>query len=583
MDNKEFPEQEELLLPESDAPSYEDDALPEGDLLLMDTAPEADEPLQQEMLPLFPAEPAAVEASQYEEPPMSDDAFRDFMLLNAVPEESPEVTGEYIPESAAAEPEAPAAVEELPQEDTQAETEASDIVQEETPAESQPEEDPLAPECDETDSLEKELLEAEALLAEKPVDSKFLETEESTEEFSQLVHSEPAAEPIPPRERPVRKSRPRRKKGEGLFGIPNILVTAVWLAVILMVGVTLGRMLWVCAADVLAFGREDRPVTITIYESDSIEDITQKLHNANLIKYPGLFKLYAKLAVDDGEIRPGIWDLNTRYDYHALVSMMSPSSSRSVVEVMIPEGYSCAQIFALLQENKVCTAQDLASYAASGELDYYWFLDGIERGQENCLEGYLFPDTYQFYTNDSPRSVLQKMLNNFDYRFTDEMLQQLPALNEHISTMMRYDGRSQEYIDAHQLTLKDVVIVASLIEKETSSAQEGYTIASVIYNRLYKWGSTPSFLNIDASMVYALGGKTDLTAEDLRIDHPYNAYLYTGLTPGPIFNPGLSSLKAALEPAESPYYYYVLDPSTGDHHFSKTYEEHQAFIASLGG
>ena len=84
-------------------------------------------------------------------------------------------------------------------------------------------------------------------------------------------------------------------------------------------------------------------------------------------------------------------------------------------------------------------------------------------------------------------------------------------------------------------------------------------------------------------MVYALGGKTNLTAEDLRIDHPYNTYLYTGLTPGPISNPGLSSLKAALSPADSPYYYYVLDPNSDPvaHHFSKTYEEHLKFLDSL--
>ena len=149
--------------------------------------------------------------------------------------------------------------------------------------------------------------------------------------------------------------------------------------------------------------------------------------------------------------------------------------------------------------------------------------------------------------------------------------------------MMRNDGRSQEYIDAHQLTLKDVVIIASMIEKETSSAVEGYTVASVIYNRLFNWGGTPAYLNIDATMVYALGGKTDLTPEDLRIEHPYNTYLNTGLTPGPISNPGLSSLQAALNPKDTPYYYYVLDPSAGEHHFSRTYEEHQAFIASMGG
>ena len=562
MENKEFPQ--ELLREE---PSFEEDALPDQDLLLMDGV----EPIPEE-LPQAAEEVPAEEEPSLEEPAMSDEAFQAFMMMNAVPQEEPAVSGDVAePLMTEGEPEVadPGPVMADPSSAVEAPL---------------PEEDPLAPECDEEpDALDRELAEAEALINGKILDEKFQDTEEATEEFRQMVEAEPAPEPVPTHERPVRKGRPRRKKGEGLFGIPNLLATGVWLAVIVIVGVTLGRMLWVCAADVLAFGREDRPVTVTIYESDTIDEITEKLFDADLIRYPGLFKLYAKFAVDEGEIRPGIWDLNTRYDYHALVSMMSPSSSRSVVEIMIPEGSSCAQIFALLEENKVCTAQDLAAYAASGELDYYWFLEGIARGEENSLEGYLFPDTYQFYTNDSPRSVLQKMLNNFDNRFTDEMLQQLPVLNERISAMMREDGRSQEYIDSHQLTLREVVIIASMIEKETASAAEGYTVSSVIYNRLFKWGGTPAYLNIDATMVYALGGKTDLTAEDLRIEHPYNTYLNTGLTPGPISNPGLSSLKAALDPEDTSYYYYVLDPSAGEHHFSKTYEEHQAFIASMGG
>ena len=563
MENKEFPE--ELLREE---PSFEEGAPADEDLLLMDGVEPPAEPVP-EAIPQ--AVPSDAEEFPAEETAMSDEAFQAFMMMNAVSQE------EAVPVMPEAEPEIPA-------EPVMADPEP--IMEPPAPvmADPLPEEDPLAPECEvEPDAFDRELAEAAALLNGNALDEKFRDTEEAPEEFRQMVEAEPAPAPVPTHERPVRKGRPRRKKGEGLFGIPDLLATAVWLAVIVMVGVTLGRMLWVCAADVLAFGREDHPVTVTIYESDSIDDITEKLFDANLIRYPGLFKLYAKFAVDEGEIRPGIWDLNTRYDYHALVSMMSPSSSRSVVEVMIPEGYSCAQIFALLEENKVCTAQDLASYAATGELDYYWFLDGIARGEENSLEGYLFPDTYQFYTNDSPRSVLQKMLNNFDYRFTDEMVQQLPVLNERVSAMMRNDGRSQEYIDAHQLTLKDVVIIASMIEKETSSAVEGYTVASVIYNRLFNWGGTPAYLNIDATMVYALGGKTDLTAEDLRIEHPYNTYLNTGLTPGPISNPGLSSLQAALNPKDTPYYYYVLDPSAGEHHFSRTYEEHQAFIASMGG
>lgn len=401
------------------------------------------------------------------------------------------------------------------------------------------------------------------------------------EEFRNLLNAEQEPEPVPTHSRPARKGRPRRKKGEGLFGIPNILVTLVWVAIVLAVGVTLGRMAWICASDVLAFGREDKPVTITVYESDTMEDITKKLYDNGLIRYPGLFKLYASFAVDEGEIRPGIWDLNTLYDYHALVKMMSPSSSRAVVKLTIPEGYTCRQIFQMMEENKICTALDIGAYAASGELKDYWFLENVERGNIYSLEGYLFPDTYEFYENDTPRAVLEKMLDNFGNRFTDEMRDQLPVLNGYLSELMIQDGRSEDYISAHQLTMKDVVTVASLIEKETSGNQESPAIASVIYNRLFHWGSTPAYLNIDASIIYAWGGKTDLTAEDMKIDSPYNTYTHTGLTPTPISNPGLATLQAALNPDKNDYYYYVLDPAAGSHVFSRTLEEHEANRARL--
>lgn len=403
------------------------------------------------------------------------------------------------------------------------------------------------------------------------------------EDFPEPERAIPAPQPERRRTRAVKKGRPRRRKGEGLLGIPNILATGVWVVLTLLISVTLGRMAWVCASEILAFGREDKVITITVYETDTIDDITRKLARSELIHYPGLFKLYASFAVDDGDIKPGIWDLNTKYDYHALVKMMSPSSSRDVVKVMIPEGYSCRQIFALLQENKVCTIQDIESYAATGELNDYWFLDGVARGDRYCLEGFLFPDTYEFYQNDSPKSILTKMLNNFDTRFDETMRGKIQTLNNHLSDLMRRDGKAQDYIDSHLFTVRDVVNVASMIEKETSSAEEGYTIASVIYNRLFYWHGNPAYLNIDATIIYALDGKTDLTAEDLRVNSPYNTYTNIGLTPGPIANPGLTSLQAALEPTDTNYYYYVLDPTTGTHVFSTTQEEHEANRTRLGG
>ena len=131
------------------------------------------------------------------------------------------------------------------------------------------------------------------------------------------------------------------------------------------------------------------------------------------------------------------------------------------------------------------------------------------------------------------------------------------------------------------MSLYEVVIVASLIEEEKASNDEGYTIGSVIYNRLTD-PSNYGTLNIDAAIIYALGEhKEALTSEDLKIDSPYNTYIYAGLTPGPISNPGLDSLRAALDPDDTNYHFYALNPSTGLHHFSKTLREHENFLASL--
>jgi len=123
-----------------------------------------------------------------------------------------------------------------------------------------------------------------------------------------------------------------------------------------------------------------------------------------------------------------------------------------------------------------------------------------------------------------------------------------------------------------------VVIVASLIEKESAAPAESAKIAGVIYNRLYNW-EYPALLNIDAAIIYAQGGESETI--DTSIDSPYNTYRNVGLTPTAIANPGLSSLKAALSPEIHNYYYYLLNPATGMHQFSTTQGEHDALIAEF--
>ena len=354
-----------------------------------------------------------------------------------------------------------------------------------------------------------------------------------------------------------RKVRPKRKNSYGLFGLPHLASMIIWIAIIALIGVSLGRLLWICATDVLAFGREDKVTTITITNSDvgNIDAIADKLYNAGLIQYKQLFRFYASLSSADEKISAGTFELNTLFDYNALVKGMSASSSyRESVKVTIPEGYSCAQIFELLEEKGVCTVAELKTYKVQSD---YWFLEGANTDAEYPLEGFLFPDTYNFYKGDSAQGVFRRFLARFDDIFTDEL---------------------KEYLNKSNYSLYQIMTVASMIEKESAGSSENYDISSVIYNRLKNSADFP-YLNIDATIVYAQGGKSDVI--DKNMDSPYNTYKYRGLPPTPICNPSLLSIQAALSPTDTNYYYYALDPSTGLHHFSKTYSEHQNFLDSL--
>ena len=380
-----------------------------------------------------------------------------------------------------------------------------------------------------------------------------------------------------------RKSRPRIKKGYGLLGIPHILSTAIWAVIILAIGISLGRILWVCCADVMAFGRPEVQASVTIEEEDDLTAISKKLADAGLIAYPDLFKMFAEITGKDQRISVGTFNLGSHLDYNAMINAMgNHGGARVEVEVLFPEGINCAQVFRILEKNGVCTVEELEEYAANGELDDYWFLEGVQRGSKYCLEGYLAPDTYKFYTNDDPRRVIEKFLDGFDYRFTDLMKEKIATIQERYAAMMASHGYGQEYIDENPLTIREIVIIASLIEKETSGGEESYDIASVIYNRLTNQAENP-FLNIDAALVYALGGKDELTDADKEFDSPYNTYKYPGLIPGPISNPGRDSLYAALDPNNTSYLYYALNPSTGKHHFTTNYNDHLAFLNSLEG
>jgi len=350
-----------------------------------------------------------------------------------------------------------------------------------------------------------------------------------------------------------RPRRSHRKKSAGA----KMGFALLYIIMIVGVSVILACVGWVAANDMLALNKEAKEITITITSEDSFGDVVNRLGENDLIEYKLLFRLFAAFTGGEKKISAGTFTLNTDMDYRALISGMSANSStRANVTVTIPEGYTVEQIFQLLEDKGVATVEDLNEEAAN--YDYaFSFLRDIPLGDPTRLEGYLYPDTYEFYTPNDPRYAINRMLVNFDSKFTDEM---------------------RQAVTDSGYSVHEMLTIAAMIEKETDGTDRA-KIASVIYNRLNNPGyETAGYLNIDATILYATGQQVTQYDRD-NVNSPYNTFLYKGLPPGPIANPGMESIQAAMQPESTDLYYYALGDD-GLHHFYKTYAGLQEFLGS---
>ncbi len=369
------------------------------------------------------------------------------------------------------------------------------------------------------------------------------ESRESHREESRESRREDAREP----RRRKKRSSPLRTAGLVLLYVVCVIGASILLA---CAG-------WVAASDVLALNKEELELTFTISNGESFDDVADRLKKEGLIEYKWLFKLFASITGGEDKVTMGTYTLNTDMDYRALLSGMSANSAtRSVVKITIPEGYTMDQIFALLEEKGSGSVASLREAAATHDYAFS-FLQDIPLGDYHRLEGYLMPSTYEFYTPHDPVYAINKLLVYFDAQVTND-----------IRAKAEESGRS----------LREVLTIASLIERETDGSDRA-KISSVIHNRLNNPDAgTQGYLNIDASLVYINGGK-EPTEADKSIDSPYNTYLYKGLPPGPIANPGMESILAALNPEDTKFFYYALGDD-GVHHYFKTYDELQKFTSS---
>lgn len=285
--------------------------------------------------------------------------------------------------------------------------------------------------------------------------------------------------------------------------------------------------------------------TVTIKPGMNARDIAVILKEKGLIASVDIFLYILRLKGDNGKrFVPGTFDIPRGLRVDQLLESIFKAKPKTVW-VTIPEGFNSREIAERLSANGVVSREE--------------FLDALNRDIKGDYpsfiqppyEGFLFPDTYEFFLNSPPDLVIR--------RFLDRFVEVLPTDFEEKAKRLG-------------LTPREAIILASLIEKEAQIDSERPIIAQVLLKRL-KIGMK---LQCDATVQYALGKtKSILSYKDLEIDSPYNTYLHYGLPPGPICNPGLSSIVSAVNPSDTDYLFYFTR-GNGAHIFSKTYEEHLA-------
>lgn len=314
--------------------------------------------------------------------------------------------------------------------------------------------------------------------------------------------------------------------------------------------------------DVLAFITENRAVTITIDADDTVDDVAGKLKDAGLIKYDWLFSYVAKFEGSTGPYQEGEHTLNDNMNYMQLLSEIEVQPvARETVWVTFTEGMTVDQMADLLEENGVCDADDFREEVMSGADYGYDFEQEMSTSSDIYypLEGYLFPDTYEFYTNETPANVITRMLQNFQNKI-DTVQDQMAEMG---------------------LTQHQTITLASIIQSEASGDPANMALVSSVYwNRLNDPENFP-MLQSDPTRNYANSTilMTGQSSTYQQMAAAYDTYQCTGLPAGPICNPGMDAILAALSPETTAYYYFISD-SDGNFYFAETLEQHEANIAN---
>lgn len=290
---------------------------------------------------------------------------------------------------------------------------------------------------------------------------------------------------------------------------------------------------------------QEKPITIE--KGETSFNIAFKLKDQGIINNPYFFLLNAFLKNNIKTLQAGEYLLNSNMDTNEILNILTKGETMKN-KITIIEGWTNEEIAEYLERLELFKKDDILNLINSNYFDFQFLEDNPK-----TLEGYLFPDTYLLEKNETAEGTIKIILENFNKKLT-------PILREDIKKQNK--------------TIFEIIVIASLIEKEVITYEDKQIVSGILWKRI----DVKMPLQVDASIIYALGKhKPKISIEDTKIDSPYNTYKYGGLPIGPICNPGIESIKAAIYPIKNDYWYYLSKPNK-ETVFSKTLEEHNINI-----
>lgn len=300
--------------------------------------------------------------------------------------------------------------------------------------------------------------------------------------------------------------------------------------------------------------------TFVVNEGEGVKEIGVSLEEAGLIKNKYHFYYYIWKTKSGSKLQAGEYELTPNMNIQQISEIFADGKIKvSIVKMTIPEGFNNKKIIARLEKNKPELSEDFKKFVnckclgqGGCECDkfssQFKFLQEIPAGID--MEGYLFPDTYFIKEEDTSEIMVAKFLNNFGRYLSSDLL---------------------EEIENQGKTLHEIITMASIIEREARTNKDRKVVSGIFWDRI----EDEHALQSCATLAYFLGtDKMQFSFEETRTDSPYNTYINPGLPPGPICNPGLESIRAAIYPEETDYYYFLSNPETGEMVYSKTIDEH---------